>query len=77
MNISTRLKRMENQLTIGGEFCQCEENGGGKQKIAWTYAHDGVLENPFAVEVQCCGICAKQADKLTIVFDHVSAELPI
>ena len=76
MSILSRLKKMENQLTIG-EFCQCDENGSGKQKITWTDAHDGVLENPSAVEVQCCGICAKQVDKLTIVFNHVSGELPI
>ena len=67
---------MENQLN-GGEFCQCDENGSGKQKITWTHAHDGVLENPSAVEVQYCGICSKQVNELTIVFNHVSAELPI
>jgi hypothetical protein len=77
MNILTRLKKMENQLTIGGEFCQCDENGSGKQKITWTDSHDDVLEDPSAVEAEYCGLCKKEINKFVIIVNYFSPELPI
>jgi len=77
MNIKSRLKKMEEILSIDSEFCLCHENGSGKEKITWTDAHDGVLENPSAVEVQCCGVCKREINELVIIVDHITAELPI
>ena len=78
MQLRQRIKRMENQITArDSEFCQCDENGSGNQKITWTNAHDGVLENPSAVEAEYCGVCKREINELVIIVNHVSAELTI
>jgi hypothetical protein len=77
MNIKSRLKKIEEILNIDSELCQCDENGSGKQKVTWTDAHDGVLENPSAVEAEYCGVCKREINELAIILNHVSAELPI
>jgi hypothetical protein len=68
---------MENQLTIGGEYCQCKENGSGKQKITWTHSHNDVLDDPSAVEAEYCGVCKREINNLVIIVDYVSPKLPI
>ncbi|MDQ3747912.1 MAG: hypothetical protein M3367_02685 [Acidobacteriota bacterium] len=65
---------MESQLTNGFEFCRCYENR--KQKVTWTDAHDGILDEPTATDAEYCDNCCLEVNKFVVVVNYVTQELP-
>jgi len=71
MQLKNRLKKMEKQLNVGGEFCECRTT----QKTESIHRKDGfdTVQNIFS---EFCEECSKPIEKQTIIINFVREKKP-
>jgi hypothetical protein len=77
MNILTRLKKMENQLNVGSEFCRCEKEF---QTVVVIPAADGdwaTLDGkPYVEPPEFCETCGKPNPERLIIAGVKGSDAP-
>ncbi len=73
MRLRSRLKKIEERLNVGGEFCACN---GSQPLYKCTYADDGIRRDPNVTDAENCDVCGRAVNQTLIVVNFVKSKKP-
>ncbi len=74
MQITNRLKKLENKSNVNGEFCVC--TGSSQPLYTVTYADNGVRREPDVTDAETCELCGRAVNQTLIVVNFVKPKKP-